>query len=97
MHAIQRYHYDRLQKCLRELQTESIACQLSEDHLNTIVQQEKKLKQLYNSYTTSLREISILIKQYEQEHHSVRRLISSHKQHTKSLQKKSSKRDIIQE
>lgn len=87
MHAIQRYHYDRLQGYLCQLQDESMTFQLPDDHLDTIVQQEKKLKQLYSNYQASLAQISALIKQYEQEYQSVRRLMISHRQHRKRLVK----------
>lgn len=43
MHAIQRYHYDRLQGYLQQLQKESKVYQFSTDHLNTIVEQEEKI------------------------------------------------------
>ena len=88
MHAIQRYHYDRLQGYLLQLQKESKVFQLSADHLNTIVEQEEKLKQLYHNYQASLHQVALLIKQYEKEHQSVRRLMFSHKQYRKQLIKK---------
>ncbi|MBC7936591.1 MAG: hypothetical protein H7Y86_14670 [Rhizobacter sp.] len=88
MHAIQRYHYDRLQGYLQRLQLESEIFQLPDDHLNTIVQQEKKLQQLYSNYQATLQQVAVLIKQYDQEHKSVRQLIISHKQYRKRLGEK---------
>lgn len=83
MHAIQRYHYIRLQRYLTQLQRESKFFQLPGEHLNLILQQEKKLVQLFNNYQAALQTVAELIKQYEQENQSVRRLISTHKQHRK--------------
>ncbi len=87
MHAIQRYHYNRLQGFLIKLQQESETYQLPVHHLNTIVQQEKQLQQLYSNYLAALQQVSALIKQYEKEHQSVRRLMSCHKQYRKGLRK----------
>ncbi len=80
MQAIQRYHYNRLQQFLYQLQQESEAYELPTHHRNSIVEQEEKLKQLYVNYQQSLQQVAILIKQYEIEHQSVRRLVNSHKQ-----------------
>ena len=88
MHGIQRYHYERLQGYLKQLQQESKIFQLSSDHLTTIEQQEEKLKLLYHNYQASLHQVAIIIKQYEQEYKSVRQLMISHKQHRKQIVKK---------
>lgn len=88
MHAIQRYHYNRLQLLLHQLQQESEAYKLPEVHLKTIVQQEEQLKQLYVSYQESLQHVASLIKKYELEYQSVKRLVNRHKQYRKQGLKK---------
>jgi predicted chitinase len=88
MHAIQSYHHVRLQGYLIQLKHESEVFKLPDEHLNTVVQQEKKLIQVYNKYQAALEEVAILIKQYDKEHQSVRRLMFMHKRYRKLLQKK---------
>jgi len=80
MQAIQRYHYNRLQRFLDQLQQESEAYELPAHHRHSIVEQEEKLKQLYVNYQQSLQQVAYLIKQYELEYQSVKRLVNSHKQ-----------------
>ena len=87
MQAIQQYHYNRLKQFLHQLQQESMAYELPAHHQNSIVEQEEKLKQLYVSYQHCLQQLAILIKQYEVEHQSVRRLVGSHKQLAKHRMK----------
>ncbi len=93
MHAIQRYHYNRLQQFLRQLQQESEAYELPGHHLDTIVQQENKLKQLYTNYQESLQQVASIIKQYELEYQSVKRLVNSHRQ----FRKQGSKKEALKE
>lgn len=88
MHAIQRYHYLRLQEYLTVLKRESEILGLPEEHQVLIVEQEIKLKQLYNNYQEVLKDVAELIKQYQTEDKSIRRLICVHKQYSKQLQKK---------
>jgi hypothetical protein len=88
MHAIQRYHYIRLQEYLNVLKRESEIWGLPDEHHLSIIQQEIKLKELYNNYQEVLKDVAELIKEYQKEDKSVRRLISIHKQHTRQLQKK---------
>lgn len=95
MHAIQRYHYKRLQGYLDLLQQESEILELPTDHQLTIIRQEKNLTQLYNNYQAALEEIAILIKQYDKEHQSVRRLMFIHKQHRKNLHKNKFDKEIL--
>lgn len=83
MQAIQRYHYNRLQQFLDQLQNESEAYELPAHHLISIVEQEEKLRQLYISYQQSLQQVASLIKEYQLEYQSVKRLVNSHKQLTK--------------
>lgn len=95
MNAIQRYHYDRLQDYLRHLQRESEILQLPVEHVKEIIEIEERLKQLYGNYQSSLLRVAELIKQYEQEHRSVKRLMSSHKNHRKNNQKKIICKEIV--
>lgn len=95
MHAIQRYHYERLQGYLDLLQQESKILELPSDHQFTILEQEKNLTQLYNNYQAALQAIAILIKQYDKEHQSVRRLMFIHKQYRKNSQKNKFVKEIL--
>lgn len=95
MHAIQRYHYDRLQEYLHLLKKESEVFELPGDHQNAIIEQEKILIKLYNNYQEALLEVANLIKQYDQEHKSIRRLLFIHKQYRKSLQIKKNGKEIF--
>ncbi|GEM_PF-1709029 len=95
MHAIQRYHYNRLQRFLHQLQQESETFELPTNHIHSIVEQEEKLKQLYISYQESLQQVACLIKQYELEYQSVRRLVNSHKQLAKQRAKKGELKECL--
>ena len=95
MNAIQRYHYDRLQDYLKHLQKESEIFQLPVEHIIEIMEMEERLKQLYGNYQSSLLQVAELIKQYEREHRSVKRLMSSHKNYCKKNCKKNACKEIV--
>ncbi len=88
MHAIQRYHHNRLQLFLQQMQQETETYKLPGHHLKAIVQQEKNLKQLYFSYLESLQQVASLIAQYELEYQSAKQLVNKHKQYLKQGLKK---------
>ncbi len=95
MNAIQRYHYDRLQDYLKHLQKESEIFQLPVEHISEIMEMEERLTKLYRNYQSSLLQVAELIKQYEREHRSVKRLMSSHKNYCKKNHKKISCKEIV--
>jgi len=83
MQAIQRSQYNHLQKNLQKLKDESEVFKLPVDHLKIIVQQEVNLYKLYRNYQEALLNIALLIKQYNNEHQSIRRLQHIHKKYQK--------------
>lgn len=95
MHAIQRYHYERLQGYLNVLQQESEILELPTDHQLTILEQEKNLTQLYTNYQAVLQEVAMLLKQYDKEHQSVRRLMFIHKQYRNAIKKRKFVKEIF--
>ncbi len=88
MQAIQRYHYERVKGYLNLLHREAEFYQLPEGHVLSINEQSKKIEDLFIKYRETLKVVEILIRQYDAEYNTVRRLMSIHKQHRKKLLKK---------
>lgn len=87
MHAIQRFHYDRLQGCLKKIRKESEDFMLPEDHLQSVFLQEERLKKLLQNYQEALQHLALILKDYEKEQQLTQSLIYVHKKYRKEVLK----------
>jgi hypothetical protein len=77
MRGIQLFHYKYLLDHLRKLQqveTFELPC----EHANMIIQQEEKLKDIYNNYQLAIENVSFIIKQFEEHKRSIKKVMVHH-------------------
>lgn len=73
--------------CLVRLQAQAEYLQLPTEETGTLRTKEK-LQEIYRQYEASLQQVALIVKQYDTEQKSVRRIISNHKRSSKAYLKK---------
>jgi hypothetical protein len=86
MQGIRLFEYKTLLESLSKLRQIEIF-NLSEEHTETVIEKEKKLKEIYASYQLSIEQVSETIRQFEHHKHAIRRLIKKNRQYLKDSKK----------
>ncbi len=87
MQGIQFFEYKNLKNALDKLQNTEEG-NLPAQQPDAVIEYDEKLNEIYGNYRLALQEVALVIKQFEEHKLSIRRLVASHKQHTKTLIKK---------
>jgi hypothetical protein len=86
MQGIRLSEYKILLESLNQLRQMETAA-LPEDHAKTINEKEGRLKEVYEDYRRSLEQVSENIRQFENQKHSIRRLIKKSRHYLKDAKK----------
>ena len=86
MQGITLFEYKSLLESLKKLSQYEISG-VSEDQVETVIENELKLKEIYAEYVVSLEQVSENIKQFEKHKHSIRRFIKKNRQYLKESKK----------
>lgn len=86
MQGITLFEYKSLLESLKKLSQYEISG-VSEDQVETVIEKELKLKEIYAEYVVSLEQVSENIKQFEKHKHSIRRFIKKNRQYLKESKK----------
>jgi hypothetical protein len=88
MQGIPFFHFKTMFDCLVRLQAQAEYLQLPTEEIQALSEQKEKLQEIYRQYEASLQQVALIVKQYDTEQKSVRRIISNHKRSSKAYLKK---------
>lgn len=86
MQGIQFTEFKKLLTSLSSL-TESDTPLLPEAQLNNVIENEKKLKEIYGNYLLLLKQLSENVRQFESHKQVIRKLMKEHRQYLKYKEK----------
>lgn len=87
MQGILLFHYKTLEDYLNKLQQAEVY-NLPCEHEKLILEHEERLKEIYINYQEALKQVSIILKEFEEHKQSIRSLMYHHKQCRKQTKKK---------
>ncbi|HPH85113.1 MAG TPA: hypothetical protein PLC48_06615 [Ferruginibacter sp.] len=88
MQGIPFFHFKTMYDCLCRLQAQAEYLQLPVEEIRALSLQKENLQEIYRQYEVLLQQVALVVKQYDVEQKSVRRLISNHKRNSKAYLKK---------